>query len=108
MKRKLERSFMTKISDRSFEHSPQKEWEVLFATRSQMPKATWGDCNRKKKRLRVRTDLSDLNFLDTMIHEIRHAQHPVMFEAEEFISDTSTEIARILLESGRVIVLPQR
>ena len=74
-----------------------KEWEIIFTSRSNMPKKTWGDCDCERNRIRVRTDLSPQNFLDTLIHEMRHAQHPVMFEAEEFIDSTSTELAKGIL-----------
>ena len=80
-------------------------WEIQFTTLETMPKNTWGDCDCTKKVIRVRQDLSPLNMLDTLIHEIRHAQHPVLFEAEEFITDTSTEIARILMATGRINVV---
>lgn len=79
-------------------------WSLLLLTRQDMPRNTWGDCNRRTKTIRVRCDLSPKNMLDTMIHEIRHAQHPIMFEAEEFIGNTSTEIAEILLATGCVSV----
>lgn len=79
-------------------------WTVEFHTIKTMPKKTWGDCNRAIRRIRVRRDLSPRNFLDTLIHELRHAQHPIMFEAEEFITSTSTEIADALLKLEAVTV----
>ena len=79
-------------------------WRIVFTTLRTMPKKTWGDCDRVKKVIRVRKDLSPVNMLDTLIHEIRHAQHPILFEAEEFITDTSTEIAKVLLLTGFVSV----
>ena len=95
------------IADRSTEKSPQSPWVVEFCNKTHMPKMTWGVCNRNKQLIRVRQDLCELNFLDTLIHEIRHAQHPVLFEAEEFISDTSTELAAALLATGRVRAFPR-
>jgi len=83
-------------------------WEIRFVGRKDMPRATWGDCNRESRVLRVRKDLSPVNFTDTLIHEIRHAQHDVLFEAEEFIDSTSTEIAEILIATGKVIVTPKK
>lgn len=77
-----------------------ERWLLRLVNRRQMPSRTWGDCNRATKVIRVRYDLSDRNFLDTLIHELRHAQHPIMFEAEEFITDTSTEIAAVLTAVG--------
>lgn len=96
-----------RIADRGIENSPQTPWMVEFCNKAQMPKMTWGVCNRKENIIRVRQDLCEVNFLDTLIHEIRHAQHPVLFEAEEFISDTSTELAQALLATGRVRAFPR-
>ncbi len=81
-----------------------RKWKIQFVDRRAMPRKTWGDCNRHKQVIRVRKDLSAINFLDTLIHELRHAQHDVMFEAEEFIDSTSTELAEILLQTRRIFV----
>lgn len=81
-----------------------EQWTLVFTTRRTMPKKTWGDCDRFARRIRVRRDLSPKNFLDTLIHELRHAQHPVMFEAEEFINSTSTEIAEALIKTQAIAV----
>jgi len=78
------------------------EWEIQLTTLKTMPKKTWGDCDRDQKIIRVRKDLSRKNFLDTLIHEIRHAQHPIMFEAEEFINKTSTEIAKAIVKADNL------
>ena len=85
------KSFTIKISD--------NEWTVHLVTIKDMPKKTWGDCNYDKRIIRVRKDLSRKNFLDTLIHEVRHAQHPVLFEAEHFIDTTSTEIAAAIIQA---------
>jgi hypothetical protein len=77
-------------------------WTIKFVKRKDMPKKTWGDCDWDRKIIRVRKDLSPLNVLDTLIHEARHGQHQIMFEAEEFIDSTSTELAKILYEVGMV------
>jgi len=95
------------IADRSIENCLKTNWTVRFEKKSQMPQKTWGVCNRKTHIIRCREDLCEVNFLDTLIHELRHAQHPVMFEAEEFISDTSTELAIALLATGRVRAFPR-
>jgi|DEB0MinimDraft_6_1074348.scaffolds.fasta_scaffold56524_2 hypothetical protein len=98
---------IVEIADRGLENAQKYKWKIEFCSRTNMPKMTWGVCNRDKKLIRVRQDLCELNFLDTLIHEIRHAQHPVLFEAEEFISDTSTELAAALLATGRVRAFPR-
>lgn len=82
----------------------KEDWTIQFTTIKKMPRKTWGDCDWGKRVIRVRYDLSPKNFLDTLIHEIRHAQHPVLFEAETFITQTSTEIADVLLKTRRVMV----
>lgn len=79
------------------------EWQIKFVTKQHMPwKKTWGLCDRDKKIIFVRRDLSTKNVLDTLLHEMRHAQHPIMFEAESFINSTSTELADGLLKTGLV------
>jgi len=98
---------IVEIADRGMENAQKYQWTIQFCSRSHMPKKTWGVCNRDKRLIRVRQDLCELNFLDTLIHEVRHAQHPVLFEAEEFISDTSTELAAALLATGRVRAFPR-
>lgn len=78
-----------------------KTWKIRFIDRKECPKDRWGDCNDKTKSMRVRTDLSDLHFLDTFIHELLHAAAYKMF-SEEWVSDTATDLAKALLKSGYV------
>lgn len=77
-------------------------WQVQFVTRRHMKRKHYGDCDWDHKVIRVRKDVSPLNVLDTLIHEVRHAQHPVLYEAEEFITTTSTELAKVIAASGIV------
>tara|TARA_R100001594_G_scaffold125731_1_gene162807 strand:- start:62 stop:346 length:285 start_codon:yes stop_codon:yes gene_type:complete len=77
-----------------------ERWTIKFVRRKDMPKKTWGDCDWEAKIIRVRKDLSIVNVLDTLIHELRHGQHQIMFEAEEFIDSTSTELAKALYDAG--------
>jgi len=76
-------------------------WTVRFVKKKDMPRKTWGDCNNKQKTIRVRTDLCDLNVLDTLIHEMLHASNYVCF-SEEFVNQTATQMAQALLKSGLV------
>lgn len=75
-----------------------------MVTRRQLPKKSWGSCNYDKRLILIRRDLSHRNMLDTMLHEFRHALHPILFCAEDWISDTSTELADALLASGLVTI----
>jgi len=106
-RKKYDQKVIVQVADRSVESGLKTDWMVQFEGKQKMPKKTWGDCDREKRLIRVRQDLCEVNFLDTLIHELRHAQHPVMFEAEEFISDTSTELAIALLATGRVRAFPR-
>ncbi|MGB1649668.1 MAG: hypothetical protein ACPHEP_01455 [Acidimicrobiales bacterium] len=74
-----------------------KLWNVTYTVRREMPKKTWGTCNDKNSLIRVRTDLSTKNFLDTYIHEMLHAANFQCF-SEEFVEQTATEIAKALME----------
>lgn len=78
------------------------EWSIQFVKRNQITKNNWGECCSDSKIIKVREDLATINILDTLIHELRHAQHPVMFEAEEFIDRTSTELANALMKAGMI------
>lgn len=92
---------MKEISNIRLNHEP---WTVRFVTKRQMPDKCWGDANNKLKEMRVRTDLSDKNFLDTFIHEMLHAANFDCF-SEEFVEHTATEMTKALLASGRVKVV---
>jgi hypothetical protein len=75
-------------------------WTIKFVTRKDLPKNHYGDCDWDKRVIRVRRDLCLRSVLDTLIHECRHGQHEVMFEAESFIDRTSTELADALIKTG--------
>lgn len=80
------------------------KWKIEFVQKAGLPKKTWGDCNNKTKVIRVRTDLCDLNVLDTFLHEMLHASNYVCF-SEEFVEQTATQMAKALLESGLIKVV---
>ena len=75
-------------------------WQVRFVRRADLRKGYFGLCEYDKRLIRVRYDVCFKTMLDTLIHELRHAQHEVMFEAEDFIDRTSTEIAAGIIKSG--------
>lgn len=81
-----------------------KQWVIHLVTRKEMPRRTWGDCCNKTNTIRVRKDLSQVNFLDTLLHEMRHALHEVNYHAEEWINETSTELAVAILATRTVEV----
>lgn len=72
-----------------------EEWQIKFVRRGhpKIPKTKWGICDRINRIIYIRKDLSRRNVLDTLLHEMRHSQHPVLFEAEHFVNWTSTELA---------------
>jgi len=85
------------------------EWTISLLTYRQwnaarLPKKTWGVCNRDTKTISVRVDLSKQTFLDTLLHELIHAQNKLLFEAEETVTRMGTDIARALLATDRVFV----
>lgn len=81
-----------------------KSWRIQFVTKKTCPSDRWGDCNNKTRTMRVRTDLSDQNTLDTFLHEMLHAASYQLF-SEDWVSETATEMARSLLRSGRIQVV---
>lgn len=82
----------------------REQWQVRFVRRNhpQLGKRCWGKCYWDERTIYVRKDLSRKNIIDTLLHEMRHAQHPVTFEAAEFIDWTSTELAAGLFTTGAV------
>jgi len=79
-----------------------KTWRLSFVEAKDLPKKCWGDCSPDKRLMRVRTceSLSDQHWLDTLIHEQLHAAlWPI---SEEWVAQTATEIARVLLATGRI------
>ena len=78
-------------------------WQIDIVKRCEMHKEVWGDCNDKTKRIRVRGDLSDRNFLDTFLHEMLHACAFVPL-SEEFVERTASQMARALLASGHIMI----
>tara|TARA_R100001086_G_C11758239_1_gene237336 strand:+ start:441 stop:737 length:297 start_codon:yes stop_codon:yes gene_type:complete len=83
----------------------KQPWDIRFVTRRQMPrKSCWGLCKWNDRTILVRRDLCAKNVLDTLLHEMRHGQHEIMFEAESFIDLTSTELAEGLIKTGVVKV----
>ena len=81
-----------------------KTWRLEFVSARDLPKKCWGDCCPDKRRMRVRTaeSLSDQHWLDTAIHEQLHAAlWPI---SEEWVAATATEIAKVLLASGRITI----
>ena len=84
-----------------------RKWRLTFVTAKELPSDCWGDCrvDAPKDEIRVRDShtLSDQHFLDTLIHELLHG---IWFTglSEEIVESSATEIARVLLRSGRISV----
>jgi len=75
-------------------------WRIKFVNRKELPSSKhMGICDWNQKTILIYKRLPLELLLDTLIHECRHAQHRVMFEAEEFIDSTSTEIAKSILQT---------
>lgn len=85
--------FKTKLGGRT--------WEIKFVRRGH-PKLSkhWGMCYRFDREIYVRYDLSEKNFLDTLVHEMEHALSDLHFAAEEWVMRTGTEISTALLSAG--------
>ena len=81
-----------------------EKWQIKFVRRRNLPKGwqDYGHCDWTNRTIYVRKDRCKRAVIDTLIHEMRHAQNPILFEAEEFITWTSTEIANGLIATGAV------
>ena len=87
-----------------------KQWTIHLLTRrqwkrEQLPEDTWGWCDRFARTIHVRRDLAKETVLDTLVHELIHAENEWLFEAEEVVTRMGTDIAKALLATGRVFVL---
>lgn len=87
-----------------------ERWSIRLLTYRQwkkqtLPAKTWGLCNRSTRTITVRKDLSKQTFLDTLVHELVHAQNELLFEAEETVTRMGTDIAKALLATERVFVV---
>jgi hypothetical protein len=86
------------------------KWQINLLTYRQwksnkLPKKTWGVCDRDTKEIFVRRDLSKQAFLDTLLHELIHAENEILFEAEETVTRMGTDISKALLATERVFVI---
>lgn len=77
-----------------------EDWDIRFVSRRDMPKRKWGLCVYSTHTILVRNDLSYENIVDTLIHEVLHAQR--LHESESFVNRTATEITTALSLSGLI------
>ena len=78
-------------------------WDIKFVNKKDLPRDTLGLCDWDKRLIRVYKRLPRELLVDTLLHEMRHAQHRITYEAEEFINTTSSELARGLIATGVVM-----
>lgn len=81
-------------------------WSIRVVTRSQVGYSVdkdgkrhphHGDCCWRTKTINIRDDQDDAAFLDTLIHEAQHGQNEILFEAESYVTRSSSEIAAAIL-----------
>lgn len=78
-----------------------KTWSIYFVRKSHKRlRGNYGICYRDSREIYVRYDVSQKNFIDTLIHECQHALSDMHFSAEEWVTQTSTELAVALLAAG--------
>jgi hypothetical protein len=76
------------------------DWQIKFVRRCDIQKDRLGDCNWDKKLIRVRFDLEEDAYVDTLLHELQHALSLRDYHSEEWVTMTSTEIATVMLRAG--------
>lgn len=77
-----------------------KRWRFRWTKRREMPH-TLGECDDKtttNKEIRIRSDQSEFDILDVIIHEILHAADE--HKSEEWVLHAGTDIARALWRLG--------
>ncbi len=76
-----------------------KYYEWLFCKMDL--KKDWGECdppNKKHKQIRIAEGLSEIDELDTSLHEMLH---PADYDkTEEWVDELATDMARILWKLG--------
>ena len=76
-------------------------WRVYFVRRGHpQVDGAWGTCHWDEREIYVRYDQTERRFIDTLLHELRHALSPCDYCAEEWITTTSTEIAMAMMAAG--------
>jgi hypothetical protein len=88
------KEFKIKIDDDS--------WTIRFVTMRELGGKKWGDCDHENRIIRIYKNLKSFDRMDTLIHEVRHAQAP--HETEDHINRTSTEIAVALESAGYLLI----
>lgn len=79
-----------------------RAWRIVFARIRDFGDCQYGAC-RRTRRIRISPDQSDEDLLDTLVHEILHAQDWAL--SEEAVTQRATEIAAAVL---RVFELERR
>lgn len=83
-----------------------RTWRVRFMPARYMGK-DWGRCYHPAGRhplIEIRRSLRGRNLIDTIIHELLHAQHPEM--TEEAVDATACMVAKCLYAAGCRITPP--
>ena len=85
--------FKTKLGGRT--------WDIRFVTRNNpILGKNWGLCDWENRTIYVCYQTSEKAFLDTLIHECQHALSDIHYSAEEWVTQTSTELTLALLAAG--------
>ena len=79
-------------------------WTLRFVPKSVLPRKTTGLCLWDTREILIAKGMSAKDLLDTLLHEMRHGQHEVLFEAESYVTWTSTELAEALIATGLIDV----
>ena len=79
-----------------------RTWTIRFVRRGhkKVGKSNWGMCYRETREIYVRYDLSEKTFIEVLIHECQHALSDMHFSAEEWVTETSAELAIALMAAN--------
>lgn len=73
----------------------EQKWQIKFCP---VPSDLWGDCDYKKKEIRVSHRLYGQDRLDVLLHELIHARWPDLCEIS--VCEFASELAGILTREG--------
>lgn len=76
------------------------KWRVKFIRRCEFRDGSYGSCNWNRKLIRIAYDVDDKTLIDVLTHEMRHSLTYADYVNEDWITQTSTEIAEAMTKAG--------
>lgn len=84
-----------------------RRWRIRFVPQSKMPKDEHGRpldgrCDWESGTIQINKAQSHRDLICTLLHEIKHASCPMLYEAESFVTALSETETRILVRTRMI------